>query len=64
MMLLTAKMATSSTASHRSIAVGSLSLFFGNIQLGNSLTRFESLTNSGTSTVTISQAKVTGPGLV
>jgi hypothetical protein len=52
----------SSTASHRSIAVGSLSLFFGNIQLGNSLTRFESLTNSGTSTVTISQAKVTGPG--
>ena len=62
MMLLTAKMATSSNASHRSIAVGSSSLFFGNIQLGNSLTRFESLTNSGTSTVTISQAKVTGPG--
>jgi hypothetical protein len=62
MMLLTAEMATSSNSSHRSIAASSSSLVFGNIQLGSSLTQFETLTNSGTSTVTISQAKVTGPG--
>jgi hypothetical protein len=63
MLLLTAKMATSaSTSSQRSLTASSSNLAFGNIQLGNSLTQFETLTNSGISTVTISQTKVAGPG--
>jgi hypothetical protein len=37
-----------------------LGIGFGDIQLGDSTTQFETLTNTGNSTVTISQATVTG----
>jgi hypothetical protein len=53
---------TSASASGRRLAASPLSVSFGNIQLGNSLTRHETLTNSGNLTVTISQATVTGAG--
>ena len=63
MLILTANLASSaSTSSHRSLSASSSSLAFGDIRMGNSLTLYETLTNSGTSTVTISQAKVAGPG--
>jgi hypothetical protein len=38
------------------------SLSFGNVQVGSSSTLSETLTNSGGSTVTVSQAKLTGSG--
>jgi hypothetical protein len=38
------------------------SLSFGTVQVGNTTSNFETLTNSGGSTVTISQASVTGAG--
>jgi hypothetical protein len=63
MLLLTSKTATSATNSnHRTLVASLSSLAFGNIPLGNSLTQFETLTNTGDSTVTVSQATVTGPG--
>src|SRR5947207_5788312 len=63
MLLLTSKTAISATNSnHRRLVASSSSLAFGNIPLGNSLTQFETLTNTGDSTVTVSQATVTGPG--
>jgi len=46
----------------RILTAASTRLGYGKIQLGNSQTQFETLTNSGYSTVTISQANVTGPG--
>jgi hypothetical protein len=63
MLLLTSKTAISATNSnHIRLVASSSSLAFGNIPLGNSLTQFETLTNTGDSTVTVSQATVTGPG--
>ncbi|MGZ4867687.1 MAG: choice-of-anchor D domain-containing protein [Candidatus Angelobacter sp.] len=65
-LVLTARVATSSPfqtgSDHRTITASSSNLAFGNIPLGGSLTQFETLTNTGNSTVTISQATVTGPG--
>lgn len=62
-LVLTARVATSSSNSnHRTITASSSNLAFGNIPLGGSLTQFETLTNTGNSTVAISQATVTGPG--
>jgi hypothetical protein len=66
-LVLTARVATSASfqrtsSNHRTITASSSNLAFGNIQLGNSLTQFETLTNTGDLTVTISQATVTGPG--
>jgi hypothetical protein len=49
-------------SNHRILTAASTSLDYGKIQLGNSQTQFETLTNSAYSTVTISQANVTGPG--
>ena len=66
LLLFTARTASSATQQTRSnsqtLAASSSNLSFGNIQLGNSLTQFETLTNTGDATVTISQATVTGPG--
>jgi Abnormal spindle-like microcephaly-assoc'd, ASPM-SPD-2-Hydin len=66
LVLITAGTATSATQRTRwgrqTLAPSSSKLAFGNIPLGNSLTQFETLTNAGNSTVTISQAAVTGPG--
>lgn len=44
------------------LAASPSSVNFGNVQVGSSQTRYETLTNSGKSTVTISQATVTGAG--
>lgn len=47
---------------HRTLAASSSSVTFGNIQVGSSGTQYQTLTNKGNSTVTISQATVTGEG--
>ena len=47
---------------HRALAPSSSNVSFGNIQVGSSQTLYETLTNSGNSTLTISQATVTGAG--
>ncbi len=47
---------------HRTLAASPSSLAFGNIQVGGSRTQYQTLTNNGSSTVTISQAAVTGAG--
>jgi hypothetical protein len=44
------------------LAASPSSVDIGNVQVGSSQTRYETLTNSGKSTVTISQATVTGEG--
>jgi len=44
-----------------SLTASPASLSFGTLQVGNSATQSETLTNSGGSSVTISQANVTGP---
>ena len=66
LLLFTARTASSANQRTRSnsqtLAASSSNLSFGNIQLGNSLTQFETITNTGNATVTISQATVTGPG--
>jgi hypothetical protein len=66
LLLFTARTASSANQRTRSnsqtLAASSSNLSFGNIQLGNSLTQFETITNTGDATVTISQATVTGPG--
>jgi Abnormal spindle-like microcephaly-assoc'd, ASPM-SPD-2-Hydin len=59
-LILAGSVATSASNSGRVLAANPLSVSFGNIQVGNSLTQHETLTNSGYSTVTISQATVTG----
>lgn len=56
-----ARVATS-TAPQGTLAASPSSVGLGNIQLGSSQTRHETLTNSGNSTVTISNATVTGAG--
>ncbi len=66
-LLLTARVATSAplqgtSSNHGTIAASSSSIGFGNIQVGSSRTQYETLTNSGNSTLTISQATVTGAG--
>jgi hypothetical protein len=62
-LLLTAKTAISATISTpRKLAASAASLTFGNIRVNNSLTQFETLTNTGASAVTVSRATVTGPG--
>jgi len=45
------------------LAASPASLSFGNVQTGNNKTLLETLTNSGGSKVTISQATITGAGL-
>lgn len=66
LLLFTARTASSANQRTRSnsqtLAASSSNLSFGNIQLGSSLTQFETITNTGDATVTISQATVTGPG--
>jgi hypothetical protein len=66
LLLFTARTGSSANQRTRSnsqtLAASSSNLSFGNIQLGNSLTQFETITNTGDATVTISQATVTGPG--
>ena len=47
---------------HRTLAASPSSLAFGNIQVGGGGTQYQTLTNYGSSTVTISQAAVTGAG--
>ncbi|MGA9813384.1 MAG: choice-of-anchor D domain-containing protein [Terriglobales bacterium] len=47
---------------HRALAASPSSLVFGNVQVGSAGTQYQTLTNYGTSTVTISQATVTGVG--
>jgi HYDIN/CFA65/VesB-like, Ig-like domain/Abnormal spindle-like microcephaly-assoc'd, ASPM-SPD-2-Hydin len=66
-LLLTAQLATSApfqatSSNHGTITASSSSIGFGNIQVGSSRTQYETLTNSGNSTLTISQATVTGAG--
>ncbi len=60
--ILATSAASSSSTSGKRLAANPMSVGFGNIQVGNSLAQYETLTNSGSSTVTISQATVTGVG--
>jgi hypothetical protein len=52
----------SSNQRNRTISASSASVDFGNIQVGSSSTQYQTLTIGGHSTVTISQASVTGAG--
>ncbi len=65
-LVLTARVAISApfqgSSNQRTLAASALSIGFGNIQIGSSQTQYETLTNSGSSTVTISGATVTGAG--
>src|SRR5437667_697185 len=45
-----------------SLAPNPSSIGFGSVQIGKSLTRYESLTNSGTSSITVSRAMISGSG--
>jgi Abnormal spindle-like microcephaly-assoc'd, ASPM-SPD-2-Hydin/HYDIN/CFA65/VesB-like, Ig-like domain len=47
---------------HRTLAASPSGLAFGNVQVGGAGTQYQTLTNYGSSTVTISQATVTGAG--
>ncbi len=47
---------------HRTLTASPSSLAFGNIQVGSGGTQYQTLTNYGSSTVTISQATITGAG--
>lgn len=47
---------------YRTLAASSSSIGFGSIQVGSGQTQYQTLTNRGHSTVTISQAAVTGAG--
>jgi len=64
--LLTAKAASyapSRTYSNRrALSASLLNVSFGNVQIGQSQRQYETLTNSGSSAVTISQATLTGQG--
>jgi hypothetical protein len=60
--ILATSAASSSSTTGKLIAANPMSVSFGNIQVGNSLAQYETLTNSGSSTVTISQVNVTGAG--
>src|SRR5438094_915984 len=63
--LLTAKAgsyAPSRTYSNRALSASLLNVSFGNVQIGQSQRQYETLTNSGSSAVTISQATLTGQG--
>ena len=64
--LLASRAASSSCSGysrhHRTLAASPSSLAFGNIQVGGGGTQYQTLTNYGSSTVTISQAAVTGAG--
>jgi len=64
--LLTAKVASSAAfqgnSNHRILTASSSNVAFGNIQVGSSRTQYETLSNSGSSTVTISQTGVAGAG--
>lgn len=59
---LTAKHASARFRRSRTLAASSSSVGFGNIPVGSSHTEYATLTNSGRSTVTISDATVTGAG--
>ena len=54
--------ATSASAGGKRLAASPSNVSFGNTQVGSSQAQHESLTNSGNSTVTVSQATVTGTG--
>src|SRR5882724_1813757 len=64
--LISAASAATSAPSHgtnwKRLAASPSSVSFGNTQVGSSQTEYETVTNSGNSTVTISQAAVTGAG--
>src|SRR5438128_11170341 len=45
-----------------SLAPNPSNIGFGSVQIGKSLTRYESLTNSGTSSITVSSATISGSG--
>jgi hypothetical protein len=58
-----ASYAPSRTYSYRrALSASLLNVSFGNVQIGQSQTQYETLTNSGSSAVTISQATLTGAG--
>jgi hypothetical protein len=50
------------SSGHQGLAASPSSVSFGNIPLGSSQTQYETLTNSSSSTVQISQVSVTGAG--
>jgi hypothetical protein len=54
--------ATSTSTSRQGLSASASSVSFGTIQVGSSQTQHETLTDSGSSTVTISKATVTGAG--
>ena len=64
--LISAASAATSASFHgtnwKRLAANPPSVSFGNTQVGSSQTQHETLTNSGNSTVTISQATITGTG--
>src|SRR5712691_6425384 len=64
--LISAASAATSATFHgtnwKRLAASPSSVTFGNTQVGSSQTQHEALTNSGNSTLTISQAAVTGAG--
>src|SRR5690349_752796 len=47
---------------HQTLSASASSVGFGSTQVGSTQTQYETLTNSGNSTVTISQAGVSGAG--
>jgi centrosomal CEP192-like protein/ASPM-SPD-2-Hydin domain-containing protein len=59
-LFLTSAAAVASSPSAKGISASPSSVTFGNIQAGSSQTQYETLTNSGDSVVTISQATITG----
>ncbi len=54
--------ANAAASAPRSLAPSPSSLSFANVQVGSTKAQYETLTNSGNSTVTISQATATGAG--
>ena len=64
-LILTARISSAATqpktvANSRTIAASALSIGFGNVQIGDATTQFETLTNTSNSSLTISAVKVTG----
>jgi hypothetical protein len=53
---------TPANSASRTIASSPSSVSFGNIQVGSKQTKYETLTNTGSSALTISQASVSGTG--
>jgi hypothetical protein len=57
-----AKPATVQASGNRTLTSSPSSVSFGNLRVGSSQTQYETLTNSGNSMLTISQATITGAG--